>query len=169
MTEMTDELLARIAQRASDPKRRYMTAAKEQADHDLAVELSVEEIERRLEEIDREELARWRVDDGGPTKADLFRMMQAQARAFGKCRSTMWWVERDDGSTRYSGGRPQVKPLESAPGSSDWDKLEHVTGRQIPDDLKRLYSISDGGFGPGFTGLNSVETISLTGFPPPRP
>ena len=160
MTEMTDELLARIAERAGDPKRRYLTAAEEYAEGQLAVELPIEEIERRYEERDRAELARGRLDDGGPTKADIFRAMQAQRRAWGNVRSTMWVVERD-GTMRVSGGRPQVKPLESAPGSSDWDKLEHVTGRQIPEDLRRLYSIADGGFGPGFTGLNSVETICL--------
>lgn len=35
-----------------------------------------------------------------------------------------------------------------------------MVGRSIPGDLQRLFTISDGGFGPGFTGLNAVHSIS---------
>jgi hypothetical protein len=44
MSEMTDELLGRIAERAKDPRRRYMTAA----DDEALVRLPVEEIERQF-------------------------------------------------------------------------------------------------------------------------
>lgn len=161
MTEVTDMLLARIAERASDPIRRYKMAAKEQADHELAVELTIEEIESLHAERDRRAFARGREDDGGPTELDLFRMMQAQMRAWGNDTPTMWVVERDDGTKRVTRGRPRVTPLEPPPGGSDWEKLERIVGRPVPNYLKRLYSISDGGFGPGFTGLNPTEVIGL--------
>ena len=48
MSEMSDELLARIARRASDSNRRYMTAAEDQS----AVELPTDEIERRFDQFD---------------------------------------------------------------------------------------------------------------------
>lgn len=54
MKEMTDELLARIAARAADPKRRYMKAAEDEA----RIELPVEEIERREEDWTRRNLVR---------------------------------------------------------------------------------------------------------------
>ena len=160
MTQMTDDLLARIAERASDPKRRYMTAGQDYADGQLAEELPIEEIESLYAERDREASARGRLDDGGPTELDLFRRMEAQARAFGKYRSKLWVVERD-GTISVWEARPGVKPLQQPPKESDWAKLERIAGRPIPDDLKRLYSISDGGFGPGFCGLKSVRTIGI--------
>ena len=40
--------------------------------------------------------------------------------------------------------------------------LEEIVGRPVPDALKQLYAISDGGFGPGFTGLHSVQLIVST-------
>lgn len=54
---------------------------------------------------------------------------------------------------------PGAKPLRSPPTHSDWNTLEQIVGRSIPEDLKRLYTISDGGFGPGFTGLHPVQPI----------
>lgn len=43
---MTDELFAKISERARDPRRRYMKAAEDEA----RIELPVEKIERREEE-----------------------------------------------------------------------------------------------------------------------
>ena len=54
MEQMTDELLARIAERAKDPKRRYAMAA----EHEARIELTVEEIDRREEEWTRRLIAR---------------------------------------------------------------------------------------------------------------
>ena len=94
MDEMTDELLARIAERARDPKRRYMKAAEDEA----RVELPIEEIERREEEWTRRNLARSAAASGEEMSAEdverymgewrasrdaVRRDMEAQMRAWG--------------------------------------------------------------------------------------
>ena len=179
MTEISDELLARIAQRAADPNRRYVTAAEDQS----RVELPVEEIGRRFDEwqVGNEERAREAAlrdgmtaeeyeknvqlnreiearSGGVPSPLDL---IQAQMRAWGQTPpSTMSFVETD-GHIGASTDPPEAKPLAPRPSDSDWLELERIVGRSMPADLKRLYSIADGGFGPGFTGLNDVRSIGL--------
>jgi len=141
MTEMTDELLAHIAERAADPNRRYMTAAEDQT----AVELPTEEIRRRFDEVD-------------DTAGDAFRAMQDKMREWGFDIRKMSFVERDD-SIGASTKPPGSAPLAAPPSESDWARLEQIVERPVPEELRRLYSISDGGFGPGFTGLNTVQQI----------
>lgn len=145
MSEISDDLLRRIAERASDSKRRYMTAAED----DSRVSLPVEEIEKKFR-------------DFSPEAGDVFREMQSRLRASGHAKPTMSFVQRPDGTVGASSEPPGAKPLEAPPSDSDWDELEQICGWAIPDDLKRLYSIADGGFGPGFTGLNSVQGIGST-------
>ena len=143
MSEMSDELLRRIAERAADPKRRYMTAAEDES----RVALPIEEIEKKFRSF-------------SPEAGDMFREMQARLRASGRDKPTMSFVQREDGSVGASSDPLGAKPLAPPPGERDWDELEQVFGYPIPDDLKRLYSIADGGFGPGFTGLNPVQRIA---------
>jgi len=142
MSEMSDELLQRIVERATDPKRRYMTAAEDES----RTSLPVDEIEKKFRQF-------------SPEAGDAFREMQARLRASGNDKPTMSFIQREDGSVGASSEPPGAKPLEAPPSDRDWDVLEEICGWAIPDDLKRLYSIADGGFGPGFTGLNSVRAI----------
>ena len=170
MEKFTDELLARIAERARDPKRRYMTAAEDEA----RVELPVEEIERREEEWTRRNLARSAAVEGGEmsdeqaerymdewraSRDSIKRGIEAQMRAWGQTpAATKSLIETDDHFS-VSTDPPGAKPLQPPPVDSEWKALEQLVGRAIPDDLKRLYTVSDGGFGPGFTGLNPVQLI----------
>ena len=142
MSEMSNELLLRIVERATDPKRRYMTAAEDES----RASLPVDEIEKKFR-------------DFSPEAGDLFREMQARLRASGNDKPTMSFIQRPDGTVGASSDPPGAKPLEAPPSDGDWDELEEICGWAVPDDLKRLYSIADGGFGPGFTGLNPVARI----------
>lgn len=142
MSSFTPDLLARIAQRARDARRRYMMAAEDEG----AVTLPVDEIERKL-------------DEGLPGGADAFRMMQERMKAMGFNMPTMSFVERSDGSMSTSSEPPGAKPLPAPPSDADWQEVEQIAGRPIPEELKQLYSIADGGFGPGFRGLLSVRQI----------
>jgi len=139
---MSDELLRRIVERAADPKRRYMTAAEDES----RTSLPVDEIEKKFRQF-------------SPEAGDIFREMQARLRASGNGKPTMSFIQRPDGSVGASSEPPGAKPLEAPPSDTDWDELEQICGWEIPEDLKRLYSIADGGFGPGFTGLNAVQGI----------
>lgn len=139
---MSDELLRRIVERAADPKRRYMTAAEDEA----RTSLPVDEIEKKFR-------------DFSPEAGDIFREMQARLRATGHNKPTMSFIQREDGSVGASSDPSGAKSLEAPPSDRDWEELERICAWAIPEDLKRLYSIADGGFGPGFTGLNPVQRI----------
>jgi len=143
MSEMSDELLRRIVERAADPRRRYMTAAEDES----RTSLPVDEIEKKFRNF-------------SPEAGDIFREMQARLRASGSDKPMMSFIQRPDGSVGASSEPPGAKPLEAPPSDGDWNELELICGWEIPEDLKRLYAIADGGFGPGFTGLNSVQSIA---------
>lgn len=170
MEHMSDELLARIAKRANDPARRYMQAAEDEA----RTELPTEEIDRREEAWTRRNLVR-SIDSGGPEMSEeevesamlewrasrdaMNQQMAAQMRAWGQTPpATKSYVETEHHfsvSSRPAG----AAPLQPPPTEGDWTVLERTLGRSIPNDLKRLYTIADGGFGPGFRGLHSVQII----------
>jgi hypothetical protein len=170
MEELTDELLARIAERAEDPKRRYAKAAEDEA----RIELTIEEIDRREEEFTRKTLVRSAAANGEEMSAEdverhmdgwrtsrnaARRAMEDQMRAWGQTPpKTMSFIETEN-YVGASSDPPGAKPLQAPATKDDWEALEHVVGRSTPNDLKRLYTISDGGFGPGIRGLNAVQLI----------
>lgn len=174
---MSDDLLRRIAERAADPNRRYAYAAEDQS----KVELPIDEIEKRFEEWHARNDAKAReaaIRDGmtpeefdeqarkdrelearhNPNGLNPFNAMLEQMRAWGTDPKTMSFVETDGhigASMRPTG----AKPLTPKPSEAEWAELEDIVGRPMPSDLKRLYTISNGGFGPGFEGLNSINDI----------
>ena len=172
MGEMTDELLARIASKAADPMRRYMKAAEDEA----RIEVPVEEIERREEawtrrnlvrsatangqEMPSEEVERC-LDEWRASRDSVRAAMEAQMRAWGQTPpKTKSYIETDfhfGASTEPAG----AKPLRAPPADSEWKALERLVGRAVPEDLKRLYTVSDGGFGPGFTVLHWVYSFCV--------
>lgn len=170
MEALSDELLARVAARASDPRRRYLKAAEDEA----RIELPVEEIARREEDWSRRLLLRAAAANGEELSAeavercmeewrarrdDARRAMEAQMRAWGQTPpKTASFIETED-YVGTSSKPPGAAPLQPPPTESDWKALEQIAGRSVPEELKTLYRISDGGFGPGFTGLNTVQLI----------
>lgn len=173
MEEMSDELLQRIRVRASNPTRRYLLAA----EHESRVELPVEEIERREEEWTRRSLARSLAASGSAMTAEEIercmdewqtsrqatrRAMEAQMQAWGQPPPRVQSVIETEDHFGVSSDPPGAKPLVPPPDKGDWAQLVALVGQEMPEDLLRLYSISDGGFGPGFTGLLPVELIART-------
>lgn len=67
-----------------------------------------------------------------------------------------------DGTARGSSDMPP----EAAPSpvdAADWARVEALTGREVPGDLRDLYSVADGGFGPGIgEGLSSLASVVAT-------
>lgn len=170
MNSLTDELLARVAERASDPKRRYMTAVEDES----GVDLPVAEIERREEEWTRslivrssalegkemvpEDVERY-MDEWRVSRDAMRDQMDAQMRAWGQTPPKTKSLIETEQHFRTSSEPPGAKPLQRPPSESDWKALEQIAERPVPEELKRLYTVSDGGFGPGFTGLNPVQLI----------
>jgi hypothetical protein len=180
MNGMTNDLLQRIVERASDPGRRYMTAAEDQS----RVELPVGDIKRRWNQWHAANRLRAREaafrDGMTPEEFEAnvkrnreiessvsreleptaWSLMEQQMRAWGSpVPETMSFIETDD-QIGASTSPPGVRPLPPPAQQNDWETLEGIVGRSIPDELKRLYAIADGGFGPGFTGLLSVRQIA---------
>ena len=173
MAELTDELLQRIRERAADPKRRYMTAAEAEA----RVELSADEIQRRVDDWHERNHERARdaaIRDGmAPEDFDRnvelngdqnpapnpWRMVEEQMRAWGQTPPTKMSFIETDGHIGWSTQPPGAKPLPAPPVEADWAALEGIAGRPMPEDLRRLYSIANGGFGPGFTGLHDLQMV----------
>jgi len=141
MTNLTDDLVARVTERALQPSLRHMTAAR----NARAVSLPTKEIAQKFAAI-------------SPETGDAFRMIQDKMAAFGHSMPTMSFVEFEGGFSTSSDA-PGTKPLAPPPGEGDWRALEAIAGAPIPDDLRQLYAIADGGFGPGFTGLHSVQPV----------
>jgi hypothetical protein len=108
--------------------------------------MSSEDVERCMDE--------WRESRDATRRA-----MEAQMRAWGQTPPTTRSFIETENYIGASSEPPGAKPLQPPPVESDWEQLEQIVGRAIPEDLKRLYSISDGGFGPGFTGLHTVQMI----------
>ena len=178
MTEMSNELLARIAKRAANPNRRYMYAAEDQS----KVELTVDEIDRRFDGWHARKGGGERDPRGAGSRPRPFadenvrRNRELDARSGGgiinpfdliKDQMRAWGIEppakmsfvENEGHIGASTNPPGAKPLVSPPPDADWKELERIAGVPMPEDLKRLYSIADGGFGPGFEGLNPVQRI----------
>lgn len=174
MTGLNDHMIRRIAERAAEPQRRYMTAAEDES----RVELPVEEIDRRFDEFDakiREQAREAALRDGMTAEEfgrnaeanreidqhghDPRRMIEEQMRAWGQTPPTTMSFIETGGHISASSRPPGAKPLSPPPGDGEWLRLEQIVGRAMPDDLKRLYSIADGGFGPGFTGLYDLQMV----------
>ena len=141
MTTLSESLIARITGRALDPKRRYRLAAEDER----AVSLPTDAIAQKF-------------DDSSSEAGDVFRQMQARMASMGFSMPTMSLIETPGGMSASS-EPPGARPLASPPGESDWAELEAIAGAPIPADLKQLYAIADGGFGPGDRGLLTVKLI----------
>lgn len=141
MTQLSPDLLARIADRARDPQRRYMMAAEDER----AVSLPVDQIQQKFAE-------------DSPEAEEVFRQMEARMAAMGFNMPTMSFVD-SGGAKSASSEPPGARPLAAPPGDDGWAALERIAGAPIPDDLKQLYTVADGGFGPGYHGLNKVQLI----------
>ncbi len=172
MGTITDVLLARIAERASDPVRRCGNSSEDKAKIALPV---VEDIDRRREEWTRrhllssaqatgEDLSEAELEDymqqWRETRDATRRAMEAQMRAWGQTPLEARSFVETDNHFETSSQSPGAVPLKPAPTDDEWKSLETRVGWCIPDELKRLYSIADGGFGPGSNGLKAIELIA---------
>lgn len=143
MARLQQDLIARIAQRAQDPRRRYLLAAEDES----GVALSMSEIERKL-------------DQSNSHAAEALQLVLKQMKHRGLNLPRMTLVDRADGVISASSQARGAKPLAPPPAKADWQELETIMGRAVPEELKELYTIADGGFGPGARGLYPVRQIA---------
>ena len=132
MADIPLDLFERIAARANDPMRRtYMSGATANA-----------------QPLDMSQLM-----------ADFQKHAPEQAQgllgAFGKMQGMFGgnmpgFTMMGPGGLMNMGGAPAgPQPLAPPPGDDELKQAEAAIGRPLPDDVKQLYAIGDGGFGPG--------------------
>lgn len=171
VNDFPDILLHRVAERARDPRRRYMSAAEEEQ----AVKLSAGDAEQRmrawtadlvrraaalsgeqLSDLELEQRAKSLHEQQGTAR----RMVEEQMRAWGMQPPTSGAFVQGADHVQMSSSPPGASLLPQPPKPEDWEFLELAAAQLIPLDLRRLYLVADGGFGPGFTGLYSVKLIA---------
>lgn len=98
-----------------------------------------------------------------------FRDCVDQLHAWGNPMPPMHFTSYPDGSLGASSTEESALPLAEPATAADIAKLETMIGRSIPADLRSLYAIADGGWGPGiaFTmghgrGIQSLRTVRET-------
>lgn len=96
----------------------------------------------------------------GPGTPNPFRLVAEQMERWGQKMPPMYVTQHDDGLLGASSEDPNNRPLALPATEADFKLLEEKVGRPIPPDLRPLYAIADGGFGPGIgPGLYSLERI----------
>lgn len=93
----------------------------------------------------------------GPSSSVAWHAVAKQMEAWGQKMPPMHVMRHADGSLQASSEDPH-SPLASPATEAGFRSLEKKVGRPIPQDVRQLYSIANGGFGPA-SGLYSLERI----------
>ncbi|HVF46774.1 MAG TPA: SMI1/KNR4 family protein [Pyrinomonadaceae bacterium] len=95
----------------------------------------------------------------------------------GQTMPPMYVTRNEDGSLAASSSDPLGQPIALPASATSIAALEDKVGRALPYNLRQLYAIADGSFGPGLgysefgPGLYSIERTRPESrrSPPPRP
>jgi hypothetical protein len=142
---LSDDLLARLSDRAADPARRSDAAARTASAIRIGVAASFAEAAAMIEAAAPGDLM-------AAGQAQMMRQMPAWG-------TKPLYVERNpDGTFRASTDNPadDLVPV----SEDDVAALEDTVGRQLPGELFQLYTIADGRFGPGLgDGLSPLADV----------
>lgn len=139
MAEIPLGLFRRIVERANDPRRRT-------ADASLVADAQPLDLEAMIGQL---------AGQGHPAAAQLQGMLGNLAGMFGGMAGLQQGMKNmvmagPDGSYRLGGDAPaEPAKLAGPPDEGSLGEAERRIGRALPAELRQLYSISDGGFGPG--------------------
>lgn len=146
---LSPDLMHAIKQRIQDPRRRSVVPKGEP--------VGVVDDPHQLGEI---------FDAEGPSSSVAWRVIAEQMKAWGQTMPPMHLTRHADGSLQASSEDIHNYPLAPPATETEFRRLEKKVGRPIPNDVRQLYSIADGGFGPGAgytsgfgTGLYSLKGI----------
>ncbi|MFC4295700.1 SMI1/KNR4 family protein [Novosphingobium tardum] len=101
-----------------------------------------------------------------PEAEGPFRGVVAQMAAWGQKMPPMHVTNYPDGTFGASSEDADALPLAAPASEADIATLERKIGRKLPADLRALYAIADGGWGPGTaytqgrgSGFQSLEAV----------
>jgi len=130
MTAIPHDQFERIAARANDPRRRtYMSAIEADAQPDDFAQLT-EDFRRH----------------GAPAARGLLHLADQLEGLMDKFGGAI--AMGPDGPMRFGGQTPPID-LNPPPSPALFEAVELQIGRTLPEELRQLYAIGDGGFGPG--------------------
>lgn len=103
------------------------------------------------------------MDAESPGGSSPFRDVVAQMNQWGQSMPTMHVIRTDGGLSASSTNQDDLT-LAAQASARSLDGLERLIGRALPADLRRMWGIADGGWGPGYSyttghgaGLHSVD------------
>jgi len=139
MAMISQEQFARIAERAGDVERRTYTSG----------------VEASAQPLDFDQLADDLARHGAPGAQGL---LGAFGKLGGMLGSIGGMVAMGPGGAVRFGGEAPVRDPAAAPGPERLAMAERRIGRALPEELRQLYAIADGGFGPG-GGLFALDDL----------
>lgn len=143
MAEIAPELLQRIAARAGDPMRRTFTSGAEANARPFDLDGLVDDFRKNA-----------------PPQA------QGLLGALGKMQSMFagsmprFTMMGPGGPMGFGGGSSGLQPLRAPPGEEQFEAAAKAVGRPLPVEVRQLYRIADGGFGPGGGLLPLEEAVA---------
>jgi hypothetical protein len=141
MEALPGDLLARLRERAGSPTRN-------DADHGVPVGTYDDWFEAVAV-----------MEAAVPGSATAFALGAENARANGWPMQPLHVFRHADGSLSAS-TTPAPTTVPAAAGPEAWALVEAATGQRVPGDLRDLYGVADGGFGPGIGGgLNPLARV----------
>lgn len=107
------------------------------------------------------------MDEDSPEGSTPFRDVVAQMNQWGQPMPTMHVIKTDAGLSASSTNQDDIT-LAAPASEQSLAALEKLTGRPLPEDLRQMWGIADGGWGPGYSytighgaGLHSVEGCGM--------
>ena len=152
MAELSSDLIARISDRIRDRGRRHDI----QPGAPLGMIDDPADMHRMFEAVT-------------PGSGQAFQMMIDQMKRWGQEMPPMHVTQPAEGSISASTEDPHSLPLAPPASQADVTRIESLIGRRLPGDLRQLYAIADGGWGPGIaytaghgTGFSSLAGVAAT-------
>jgi hypothetical protein len=152
MAELSPALVVRIAGRIRDPGKR----------NDMRPGASLGVV------TDPGEMAGM-FEEAAPGSSHAFQMVIEQMKRWGQDMPPMHVTRNDDGMLAASTEDETSLPLAAPATEAAVARVEGLIGRPLPADLRQLYAIADGGWGPGTgytaghgTGFYSLESVANT-------
>ena len=131
---MPDTLLTAIRERIADPARRHFRAPGKR----FAAFENAQDVARLM-------------DHSPLGNGDMFRSMLGKMAEWGHPNPTFYVVQGPNGEISASTEDSDAYPLAGPASEADLDALERTIGRHIADDLRQMWGLADGGWGPGYS------------------
>lgn len=137
MPSLPEPLIAMLRERIADPRRRHFGAGDQR--HGSSSDPAA--VEAFLTQS---------MPPSDGTTPDAFGMMMRQMQQWGQQMPEMFLSSDGHGGFRASTDSGEY-PLAPPASEADLARLEQRIGRPLPQDLRQMFGIADGGWGPGYS------------------